>query len=224
MSLIITTVTPSGIIAAADTRTTIKRDKDIAYFDETQKVFGVYGRAAILTCGDNMVTPNITVQSLIGRYIKEEVEPGKISIKTIAYGLLSKTLILNDNADITYLIAGYESDGEPYVYRVYTKDKECRSEWEPGKYGASFGGITDICSKIMTGCIYDSMNLENALMLTQCALQATNISCKLKRSQGVGPLMDIYIIDKSDRYTGWFTHNHEPKLLSFYRQPKEVKL
>lgn len=85
MSLIITTVTPSGIIAAADTRTTIKRDKDIAYFDETQKVFGVYGRAAILTCGDNMVTPNITVQSLIGRYIKEEVEPGKISIKTIAY-------------------------------------------------------------------------------------------------------------------------------------------
>lgn len=223
MSLIIATVTPSGIIAAADTRTTIKRDKDTTYFDETQKVFGVYGRVAILTCGDNMVTPNITVQSLIGKYIKEKVEPGKISIKTIAYGLLSETLILNDNADITYLIAGYESNGESYVYRVCTKDKECKCERKPGEYGANYNGITNICHPIMNECIYDSMNLENALMLTQCALQETNISCKLKRSQGVGPLMDIYIIDKSDRYTGWFTHNHEPKLLSFYEQPKEVK-
>lgn len=209
MSLIIAMATRDGIIAAGDTRTTITKNCQSNYLDGTKKVHPVYGRAVILNCGNNSLTDELFVNSFIEEFIKNDIDPRKkIEIGYIAYSLLNKTLQINPQADITYLVIGYE-EGKLYSYRVRTKTKEC--QWEFSSPKASYAGITDICHAILNGCDYKNMILKQGVRLCECALYATHASLTYRENklQSVSSQYDIYIIDKYGHDTGWVTENHE---------------
>ena len=220
MSLIIAMATSEGIVAAADTRTTISSNGCTRYLDGTQKIHPVYGKSVILNCGDNKFHDGTLVGQFVEEYIKREIDPTRgIKIGEIAYGILNKTIIKDKNADVVYLIAGFE-EGACYIYRVKTKSKECICEWSGNRKGASFDGLTDICHAILSSCDYDNMLLKHGVRLCECALYATHIAYlhRNNKKQGVSAQFDIYIIDKFGNRTDWVTDNHNICQTSMQKQ------
>lgn len=208
MSLIIATATPFGIVASADTRTTTRVGKDVQYTDDTQKVYPVGKNAVILTCGQNKIGDNMLVHEFLAKFNKEYSFD---EVKKIAFQLLCDTLCVDKKADVCYLVAGYDEERNSNVYRVNTGTLEVAMCLAADEYGAVYNGMTDISKAILDGCDFSTMTIKNAIELTTCAMRATAISSRYHTLQGVGSLIDTYIIgkDSSDKKTtGWISYNH----------------
>lgn len=208
MSLIIATVTPFGIVAAADTRTTTRAGSDVQYSDDTQKIYPSGKNAVILTCGQNKIGENMLVHDFLAKFNKEYDFD---EVKKIAFQLLCDTLCVDKEADVSYIVAGYDDERNSTVYRVNTGTLEVSMCLDTEEYGSVYNGITDISKAILDGCDFSNMTIKNAIELTTCAMRATSISSKYHNLQGVGPLIDTYIIgkDNSDKKTtGWISYNH----------------
>lgn len=208
MSLIIATVTPFGIIATADTRTTTRLGKDTQYSDDTQKIYPVKKNAVILTCGQNKIGEKIMVHEFMTEFLKTYDFD---EVKKIAFQLLCDTLNIDKNADINYIVAGYDEDRVSSVYRVNSSTLEVAMCLGEDEYGAVYDGMTTVSKAILDGCNFTNMTIKNAIELSTCAMRSTSISLKYQTLQCVGPLVDTYIIgkDSSDKKTtGWVSYNH----------------
>lgn len=211
MSLIIATVTPFGIVASADTRTTTKIGKEIQYSDETQKVYPYGKNAVILTCGDNKIGEKMLVHDFITEFMKNY---DFSEIKEIAFQLLCDALRVDKNANVIFIVAGYngyDAERVSCAYRVNTATLEVTMCLDEDECGALHNGITNISHAMLDDCDYNNINIKGAIELNGCTIKATGISLKYSEIQSVGTVVDTYIIGRDKKNTGWVSYTHSQK-------------
>lgn len=208
MSLIIATVTPSGIIASADTRTTTKSGKEVQFSDDTQKVYPYGKNAVILTCGSNKIGEKMLVHDFISEFTNNY---DFSKVKEIAFQLLCDALRIDKTANVIFIVAGYDEDRVSCAYRVNTATLEVTMCLDADECGALHNGITHISHAMLDECNYDNMNIKGAIELNSCTIKATSISLKYGEIQSVGTVVDTYIIGRDKKNTGWVSYNHNQK-------------
>ena len=65
MSIILHILTKDGIVAASDTRTTIRKDSSVRYDDTAEKTIVFPNRIVVSHCGDSMVTQTLSVTKFL---------------------------------------------------------------------------------------------------------------------------------------------------------------
>lgn len=208
MSLIIATVTPSGIVASSDTRTTTKSGKDVQFTDDTQKIYPYGKNAVILTCGNNKIGEKTLVHDFISEFINNY---DFSKVREIAFQLLCDALRIDKDTNVIFLVAGYDENRVSCVYRVNTATLEVTMCLDEDECGALHNGITHISHAMLDECNYDNMNIKGAIELNSCTIKATSISLKYGETQSVGTVVDTYIIGRDKKNTGWVSYNHNQK-------------
>ena len=211
MSVIIAAHVSDGIVLASDTRTTVKDENgNTMYKDDAVKIVPFPNRVAIAHCGDASLTKNLTVNEFLYRCRKRFGKGCRIF--DLPLKILCEYETLNINTDTTFYIAGYGYQGmNACIYKLSTKDKTIIMPWSDFKYGASFGGITDIVYNMMKDADYKNMSLNGCKRLVLASVNSAILSFEYQNPQSVGGHCDMYVISKDDIRTGWIQGNEIKK-------------
>lgn len=206
MSVIVVAHVHDGIVLASDTRTTVKDGSNTMYKDDALKIVPFPNRMAVAHCGEASLTKYLTVNEFLYKCRKQFGKGCRI------FDLPSKILFeyekLNINADVKFYIAGYGHPGmNACVYKLDTKDRVITMPWSDFKYGASFGGITDVVYSMMKDADYKNMSLAGCRRLVLASVNSTILSFEYQNPQSVGGHCDIYVLSRDDVQTGWIRDN-----------------
>lgn len=239
MSLIITLYIREGIVMAADSRMTLtfkdniensedknldtKKDIDIKnisveFTDSNNKLF-LANNIGISSYGQSSIkgTP---ISGYIESFINEELDASNNKIKDVAEKLGSYFRNFSDIPKTYFHIAGYDREDDKYVQHVWLVDiekDEIRRLNKPEMSGASWGGETDILSRLIhkNGVIdngkikpypyyqipWTFFTLQDAIDFVIYAIRTTTESMRFQqRKRTVGGPIDILVIKPNSGY------------------------
>lgn len=208
MSLIIASKCRDGIVFGCDTRTTIRSDKGVRYNDTTVKIVPFPNRCCVAFCGDDLVKKGVTVHRFLTEF--RESDGIKCTINDLPLRLLNAFVSAGTTADVTLFVGGYmEAHIGGFVYRVKPNKQTVEEARSVSDYGASYGGVTDVCHGIMnSGILYGDISFVENLELVRTALVATMSVAKFWSPQSVGGEVKLYGIHQyDDSLTGWYVDN-----------------
>lgn len=206
MSLIIHTIVKDGIVACADSRTTIQNEKDgIRYDDTAEKIIPFPNRMVVGHCGNSKITSTLSVTKFL--YKLRESIGNQATILDLPIRILNEYKSLNSTADISFLISGVDFMGQTiHTYKINTKNNEIKLQLD--RPGATWVGQTNICKEIMNNNIdYDNLSIKEAQQLNQLCMNTVIESFKYSKNQVVGGQCKIYCIDLLHSESGWLNKN-----------------
>lgn len=126
MSLIVTVWTTEGIVMGSDSRVSFSSQLAPSiplniqtghYFDTQEKTFCCPNNCGISTCGAASIkAKNIT--GYIYQFINEQVS-ANTTVYDTATNLKNYFMKIDMNAEIHFIVSGYENEGEQQVLKVY---------------------------------------------------------------------------------------------------------
>lgn len=157
-------------------------------------------------CGDTVLSKMLTVNEFLYR-CRDRFGKG-CRIFDLPTKLLSEFCKLNVSADVTFFVAGYFDVGIGCcVYKIKTMNKTIEMPWSDGRYGASFGGMTDIVYAMMKDADYDNMSLSGCENLIKTAVDSSILSFSYQNPQSIGGHCDMYIISADGLRVGQVVDN-----------------
>lgn len=203
MSIILHILTKDGIVAASDTRTTIRKDSSVRYDDTAEKTIVFPNRIVVSHCGDSMVTQTLSVTKFLLR-LKDNIKLTD-DIVSVPLKILNAYNAAGGKGDTVFLISGYLKKASlAYTYLVETKAQQVKLTKDNRECGASYGGITNIAHAIMnSGIDYGNLSIDNAHDLSKICIRACIDVSRFHHAQSIGGATQIYVIDDLHQREYW---------------------
>jgi hypothetical protein len=160
MSFIITIHVQEGIVMASDSRLTLNRldqigeqkiQVSVPQSDANYKTFLTPGGVGISTFGDADIE-RVPISGYIESFIHEKLPSKNIDPKTVPKLLMDHFSALPKIPNTFFHVAAYASENEkrmPYVWLIDLSQQKISQLNPPGQQGASWGGESDVISRLL---------------------------------------------------------------------------
>ena len=161
MSFIIALYVREGIVMASDSRLILSakqmhEDREIIQFgvglsDSTYKTHITLNNIGISAFGAPEVQGE-PISGYIESFISEELYRNDLEVDEVPHALIDYFLQLDASPDAGFIVAGYkqgENGIEQHVWEALVKSERVTRLNKPGKWGASWRGVTDILTRLI---------------------------------------------------------------------------
>lgn len=162
MSFAITVHTREGIVMAADSRVTLNTEQPeengrnviqvaVGMSDSNIKLFRSDQNIGIVTTGAAALN-GAPLAGFIDKFIIENLNERQLKVREVAEKLLDFIKEIDENAQATFQVAGYDIEEKKYtqkIYRFYTAENEILQVNDEVNSGAHWTGETDVISRLI---------------------------------------------------------------------------
>jgi hypothetical protein len=230
MSFIITLYVREGIVMASDSRLTLSARQDqggvqmiqhgVGLSDSTYKTFLALNNIGISVFGAPDVQ-GVPITGYIESFISEEIYRHDLSVDQVPQALVDYFKRLEVSPDSGFIVAGYregEQGAEQQVWEALVKTGRVTRLNQPGQWGASWRGVTDILARLLMPVSvkgddgelkpmphfpiqWGFFTLQDAIDYARYAVQVTTDTMRFHpRPKSVGGPVDILVIKPENAF------------------------